>query len=222
MSGVAIRQLITGAKLALVRSTIASGPFVPGARSAVELDIVQHNLQLDPRSEASAKAAELLVDACRENSSFLAATWIEAMVAPLITRYEPGMTCRDHFDDAFLGEAPNQLRCDVTVTISLSEAASYEGGDLVIDAAGVPSRWRGDAGDCLIYPADTLQRMEPVTRGTREVAVLLIQSLVREPARRRMLFDLKETLDELDGLVPPPAHTETLRRTYFNLVRMWA
>jgi PKHD-type hydroxylase len=223
MSALAIRKLITADSLAAIRQTIAEGPFVPSRPSSVgEAAGVRCNLLLDPRSDAAARAVELLLAACRAHSSFLAATWIEAMMPPLFTRYEAGMAYGDRVDSAFVGQAPDQLRCDVTVTISLSDGASCEGGELVIDAAGVPSRWKGDAGDCVIYPSDTLHRLEPIMRGTREIAVVWIQSLVRDPAQRRMLFDLKETLDELDCLTPPPAHTETLRRTYFNLIRMWA
>src|SRR2546423_1070058 len=127
MSTVAIPKLITGEKLSAIPSTIANGPFVEGARTAVgRAASVKHKLQLRHRSEASAKAAELLVAACRDNSSFLAATWIEAMMTPLFSRYEPGMAYGEHIDGAFMGEAPNQMRCDVSVTICLSDAASYE------------------------------------------------------------------------------------------------
>jgi PKHD-type hydroxylase len=142
------------------------------------------------------------------------------------------MTYGEHIDGALMGEPPDLVRCDVAVTICLNDGSSYEGGDLVIDAAGMPRSWKGNAGDCLLYPADTLHRVEPVTRGVREVAVIWIQSLVRDPARRRILFDLRAVLEELDrgsqspAPAPAPAvsgpHVETLRRSYFNLIRMWA
>ena len=74
-----------------------------------------------------------------------------------------------------MGSTP-LLRCDIAVTVSLSERSSYEGGELVIDVAGVPQRWKGDAGDCILYPADTLHRVEAVTKGERVVAVFWIQS----------------------------------------------
>ena len=223
MSAVAIRKVLSDELVQAIRTTIAAGPFVPGARTAVGGAAgVKHNLQLDPQSPVSAKAAELLVAGCRENATFLAATWIEAMMAPMFCRYEPGMTYGNHIDGAFMGEPPDHVRCDVSVTICLVDGSSYDGGELVVDAAGVARRWKGDAGDCIIYPADTLHRVEPVTKGTREVAVLWIQSLVRDPAQRRILFDVKEALDVLDRASVPPAPVEALRRVYFNLIRMWA
>jgi PKHD-type hydroxylase len=223
MSAIAIRRVLSDEQLQAIRSTIAGGPFVDGAQTAVGGAATgKHNLQLAPTSDASTKAGELLVAGCRESSTFLAATWVEAMMAPMFCRYEPGMTYGNHIDGAFMGEAPDQLRCDIAVTICLVDGTTYDGGELVIDAAGVPRRWKGDAGDCIIYPADTLHRVEPVTKGIREVAVLWIQSMVRDPAQRRILFDVKEALDDLDRAQGPPAPVEALRRVYFNLIRMWA
>jgi len=64
--------------------------------------------------------------------------------------------------------------------------------------------------------------MEPVTKGVQEVALLWIQSTVRDPAQRRILFDIKETLDTLDAQADRATSVEALRRAYFNLIRMWA
>ena len=76
-------------------------------------------------------------------------------------------------------------------------------------------------GDAIIYPADTLHRVAPVTRGVRDVAVFWIQSLVRDAGRRRILYDIRSALDVLDRSPEPPPHVEALRRSYFNLIRMW-
>jgi PKHD-type hydroxylase len=128
----------------------------------------------------------------------------------------------DHVDGAIMGDATEQVRCDVAMTVCLSDAAEYEGGELVMDAAGVPRGWRGKAGDVIVYPADTLHRVTEVTSGTRDVAISWIQSMVRDGARRRILFDLKAALDAFDALPTPPAEAEAIRRSYFNLIRMWA
>jgi PKHD-type hydroxylase len=223
MSAILIEKVIAGEPLATLRQMIAAGPYVPGGRTAVGTAVrLKHNLQLSPSSPASAQAAEFLVAALNQNPAFQAAAWVEAMMTPLFCRYEPGMSYGDHIDGALMGEAPDLVRCDVAVTICLNDGSSYDGGDLVIDAAGVPRSWKGNAGDCLIYPADTLHRVQPVTRGVREVVVIWIQSLIRDPAQRRILFDLRAVLEELDKSSVPGPHIETLRRTYFNLIRLWA
>jgi PKHD-type hydroxylase len=60
-----------------------------------------------------------------------------------------------------------------------------------------------------------------VTRGVRDVAVFWVQSLVRDPRHRRILFDLRSALDAMDLAPEPSPHVEAVRRAYFNLIRMW-
>jgi PKHD-type hydroxylase len=223
MSAILIEKVIPADRLSSLRQITAAGPYVAGRLTAVGAAAgLKQNLQLAPDSAASAKAVEMLVGILNSNAAFQAATWVDAMMTPLFARYAVGMTYGDHIDGALMGQAPDVVRCDIAVTVCLNDASDYEGGALVIDAAGVPRSWRGNAGDCLIYPADTLHRVEPVTRGTREVAVIWIQSMVRDSGRRRILFDLRVVLDELERSSVSGPHVETLRRSYYNLIRMWA
>jgi PKHD-type hydroxylase len=103
----------------------------------------------------------------------------------------------------------------------LVAADTYEGGELVIDTEGAPESWKGDAGDCVIYPADTRHRVEPVRRGVRAVAICWIQSLVRDPAKRQILFELwscSRSLQASDTRV----EGDRIRRSHDDLVRLWA
>ena len=47
-----------------------------------------------------------------------------------------------------------------------------------------------DAGALVAYPSTTLHRVAAVTRGARLAAVGWARSLVRDAARRELLFDL--------------------------------
>jgi PKHD-type hydroxylase len=112
------------------------------------------------------------------------------------------------------------VRCDVAVTVCLSD--SYSGGELVVDVDGASVTWKGSIGDCVVYAADTTHMVTPVGHGVREVAVFWVQSLVRNPAHRRLLFDLRTALDEAQhGTNNTPAHIAKLERIYANLVRYW-
>ena len=102
------------------------------------------------------------------------------MLRPLFCRYGVGMKYGDHVDGAIMGDPASQVRCDVAMTVCLSDATEYDGGELIIDAAGVPTGWRGKAGDLILYPANTLHRVNEVTRGARDVAISWIQSMVRD------------------------------------------
>jgi len=130
------------------------------------------------------------------------------------------MGYRDHLDAPHLGD--ERLRTDVSVTICVSDADAYDGGELVIDSDRVERRWKGRAGDCLIYPGDSIHRVEPVTRGMRLVCIFWIQSWVRDAAKRRILFELAQAFVDAEGAGAERARGETMRRCHGSLLRMWA
>ena len=223
MSAIVLPGVVPANVVAQIRKLMTIGPFVSGKLSAVGRAVsIKDNLLMAPSSPGEREAVELVTGALQASTAFQVAAWPEAMLRPQICRYEVGMTYGDHVDGAIMGQAPDHIRCDVAITVCLGDASDYDGGELVIDTAGVPRSWKGNAGDVIVYPADTLHRVTPVTRGARDVAVSWIQSMVREPERRRILFDVRSVLDAMDRASPPPPEAEALRRSYFNLIRMWA
>lgn len=65
--------------------------------------------------------------------------------------------------------------------------------------------------------------MTPITRGTRLCALLWIQSMVRDPQQRTVLFDLDrsvQTLTRERGATDAEVHR--LTGVYHTLVRRWA
>jgi PKHD-type hydroxylase len=222
MSTIVVEGAIPPGVVAEIVAAMARGPFVPGNQTAVGgAAAIKDNLQLAQDSPAATKAVDLLTRALEANAAFQSATWADAMMRPLFCRYETGMKYGNHIDGAIMG-APVAIRCDIAVTVCLNDGASYEGGELIIDVAGAAHGWKGRAGDAIVYPADTLHCVSTVTKGVRQVAVFWIQSTIRDPARRRILYDLKAALDVLDRGPQPPPHVEAVRRSYFNLIRMWA
>jgi PKHD-type hydroxylase len=231
MSAIVIANVVAPEVVAQIRATMAGGPFISGKATAVDgAAAIKENLLLAPDSPACARALDLLAGALEAHSGFQTAAWPEAMLRPHFCRYEVGMGYGNHVDAALMGEPASSslIRCDVAVTVCLNDAEEYDGGELIIDPAGVPTSWKGSAGDAIVYSADTLHRVAQVTRGVRVVAVSWIQSMVREPERRRILHDLRSVLDALDqaaaGAAPlaQASPVETLRRSYLNLIRMWA
>lgn len=53
------------------------------------------------------------------------------------------------------------------------------------------------AGDLVVYPASSLHRVTPVTRGERLASFFWIQSLVRDADVRAALHDLDEAVQAL-------------------------
>ena len=65
--------------------------------------------------------------------------------------------------------------------------------------------------------------MRPVTRGTRIVAVGWIESLVRDPGQRELLFDLQNTRNSLRAKLPEGApELLMIDKSIANLMRMWS
>jgi PKHD-type hydroxylase len=222
MSAIILSRAIPAETVARIRASIAGARFVDGRATAIGgAARAKHNLQLTRDDPAEPRAVELLVGALQGHAPFQEAAWPDAMMRPQFCRYQPGMRYADHIDGAIMGEAPDFIRCDIAVTVCLSDGSEYEGGELVIDSAGMPRSWKGSAGDAIVYAADTSHRVNEVTRGVRDVAVLWIQSLVRDPRQRRILFDLRSVLDAMDLAPEPPVERETIRRSYFNLIRLW-
>ena len=114
------------------------------------------------------------------------------------------------------------VRTDVSFTLFLSEPASYDGGELVIDTPSGEEAFKLKAGSIVTYPASTLHRVAPVTRGERLVAAGWIRSHVRDAGKRELLFDLETARRRLFDREGKTAEADLLAKCAANLMRMWA
>jgi PKHD-type hydroxylase len=73
----------------------------------------------------------------------------------------------------------------------------------------------------ILYPATSLHRVAPVTRGARIAAFFWIQSMVKDDAERRILFDLDRSIMEVGQNAPDHPSLVRLTSIYHNLVRKW-
>jgi PKHD-type hydroxylase len=213
--------LLSPAQAAALCDALALAPFVSGeATAAPEAAKIKHNLQLPATHPAAIQAARAIITACSQDAAFQAATLPVASTTPRFCRYDVGMGYGDHHDNPIMGGI-NRIRSDIAVTISLVGAEAYDGGELVIDSERAAYRWKGSAGDAIAYPASTRHRVDPVQRGSRWVAIFWIQSLVRDPAQRRILFDLWSAADSLArGVAPEQARS--IAHARHSLLGMWA
>jgi PKHD-type hydroxylase len=177
----------------------------------------KHNLQA--RGEPLVEALLGRVGAALTSHSLIqAAARPRNVVRIMISRYDTGMHYGTHVDDALM----DGQRTDLSFTLFLSPPEDYEGGRLVIDEPAGERAFALEAGGLLLYPSTSLHRVEPVTRGSRQVIVGWIRSLVRSPEAREILFDLDRVIaslreDKVDGDA-----LELLLKTRSNLLRKWA
>jgi PKHD-type hydroxylase len=212
----AIADVLTGAQLGELRAMLARGTFEDGRRTAGSAArSVKQNLQLPPGSPVYAEAAALVGATLTDNETFQSAALPRTMSQPLFSRYESGMAYGPHVDNALM-QAPT-LRSDLAFTLFITDPGDYAGGELVLMDAEGDSSVKLPAGALYLYPATTLHRVEAVTAGRREVCVGWIQSLVRDPRVREMIFDLARAKALASGDA-----RDLVAKTLANLLRLHA
>lgn len=217
---VCIADVLSLDEVARVKAGLAEAEFVPGETTAGwHAKLVKQNEQAARQAAEPLKA--VVQSALMRNALFQAIALPRIIHSLLFSRYGVGMSYGRHTDNALMGGA-NFYRSDLSFTVFLSGPEEYDGGELVIEGADSEQPYKLAAGSALVYPSTTLHRVEPVVRGDRTVAVGWVQSLVRDAARREILFDLetvKRTLFAQTGKTP---EFDLLTKTTANLLRQWA
>lgn len=207
-----IRKLLSPEVLAHVNERLAKAKWLDGLLTAGPTAArVKRNLQLEPGPEAQ-ELSELVKKALLTNDRFPPLALPRRITPPLFSRYENGMEYGAHTDDAV--RRSDGIRTDLAGTLFLSEPESYDGGELVVNNSAV----KPAAGDLVLYPATTVHRVAPVTRGVRLAAVFWVQSLVRNQEQRDVLLALHGAIARL-GDHPVGVNVEAVQQ---NLLRMWA
>ncbi len=137
----------------------------------------------------------------------------------LFSRYEGGETYGAHTDDAMMGDPP--LRSDLAFTLFLADTATYEGGALTVTTPLGEQAIRLSAGDAVLYPAGTVHHVAPVTSGARLACVGWVQSQVRDPGQRELLFDLETARAKCAQAGVGRETLLLIEKTQANLLRMW-
>jgi PKHD-type hydroxylase len=187
--------------------------------------LAKHNVQLPEQSELARRLGAEILAALERNLLFQAAALPGEIFPPLFNRYDGGQEFRTHVDSAIRPNARHgrRIRTDLSATLFLSDPASYDGGELLIEDSYGEQSVKLPAGHMVLYPATSLHRVAPVTRGARIASFFWIQSLVADDARRSILFDMDISLQRLrQELGDEHAAIVTLTGAYHNLIRQWA
>lgn len=221
-----IPDVLTGDELARVRSLVEAGSWQDGnATSGHQSALAKRNRQLPEDSEAAKSAGKIVLDALGRSPTFIAAALPLKIFPPLFNLYEGGETFGTHIDNAVrIQRGSNfRVRSDLSATLFLTEPDSYDGGDLVVEDAIGAHAVKLPAGHLLLYPASSLHRVEPVTRGARIASFFWIQSMVRDTAARDLLFDLDQAVQAVGSAMGQDDRTVIgLTGIYHNLLRRWA
>ena len=222
---VRIEQVLGKADVARFRAALEPASWVDGKVTAgAQSAVAKHNLQIPEDAPEARELGQEILAALGRNPAFVSAALPLRVFPPLFNRYEAGMAFGAHVDNA-IRFAPGlvRVRTDIACTLFMSEPGDYDGGELVIEDTYGEQRIKLGAGDMVVYPATSLHRVEPVTRGARWAAFFWAQSMVRDDGERRTLYDLDRAIQQLRAELPEDHHAVVqLTGLYHNLLRRWA
>jgi PKHD-type hydroxylase len=216
---VCLQGVLKESDLARVRDEVAGMWFVDGkATAGWHARLAKANEQAEASDARVQSLAAFVAERLLAHEVFALAARPRSLSRVMISRYGEGMHYGSHVDDAIM----QGMRSDVSFTVFLAEPGSYEGGELVLERTDGEQAFKLDAGDAVVYPSTLLHRVEPVTRGTRLVAVGWVQSLVRRGDQRELLFDLDTARLALFRREGKSAEFDLLSKCLSNLLRQWA
>ena len=217
--------LMTKDQVALIRKRLDGAQWVDGRVTAGEQSArVKRNLQLPQDSRDAREIGDMILDALSLSPLFISAALPLKVFPPLFNRYEGGGNFGNHVDNAIrhIPGTPHRIRTDLSATLFFSEPDEYDGGELIIEDSFGSHSVKLPAGEMVLYPSSSLHRVTPVTRGARVASFFWLQSMVREDDRRRILFELDQSIQKLGTDVPDHPSVVELTHVYHNLLRTWA
>ncbi len=235
-----IPHVLTPEELAQVRQLVLSADWADGRITAgSQSGTVKNNRQLPEELPAAQQARHIVSVALARNPQFVTGALPKSVYPPLFNRYSGGSNAfGNHIDNAVRTHAATarHVRTDMACTLFLSDAESYEGGELVVEDTYGEQRIKFTAGDLVMYPGTSVHRVEPVTHGERLACFFWVESMVRSDTQRRLLYDMDMAImalrqqdltqnRDLDRISPVNGERpEVVKLTgcYHNLLRMWA
>jgi PKHD-type hydroxylase len=227
---VTIEGVLTAEQVATARGKLAQAEWVDGRVTAgYQAQEVKRNAQVREGSAAAVEVGEMVLGGLARSARFMAAALPLRVFPPMFNSYAGGQTFGTHVDTAIrqLASTGQRIRADLSATLFLTQPEEYDGGELVVEDSYGEKRVKLAAGDMVLYPATSLHRVEPVTRGNRVSSFFWVQSMVRQDAQRALLFDLDAAIQRLAGseqaqVAAVKESAVQVTGVYHNLLRQWA
>ncbi len=221
-----IPHVLNAEELAQAHALLAEADWVDGRVTAGrQAAIVKNNQQLPEQAVQMAALRKIVLTALNRNPLFFSAALPLKILPPFFNRYAGDTNAYGfHVDNAMriMPDGSGYVRADVSATLFLSEPDEYDGGELVIDDTFGTHGIKLPAGSIVVYPSSSVHQVTPVTRGQRIACFMFIQSMVRDPVKRRLLYDMDMSLIDLRTKVGEIEAVVQLTGTYHNLLRRWS
>lgn len=219
-----IPQLFTREEVLNICQALEATEWMDGkATAGYQSAKAKHNLQLADDNPLAVELREAIVQRLQRNALFMSAALPRKIFPPLFNCYRTGDAFGYHIDNAVraVRDSGERIRTDLSSTLFFSDPEDYDGGELVIQDTYGTREIKLPAGDLVLYPATSLHRVQPITRGRRLASFFWTQSLVREDSQRALLFEMDVAIQTLTRDVPDHPSLIQLTGTYHNLLRRW-
>lgn len=220
-----IADVLTAEQVAEARRVLAAASWVDGRITAgYQAQEVKRNQQIPEGSEMARTLGEMVLGGLARSPRFMSAALPLRVFPPMFNSYGVGETFGTHVDTAIrqVAATGQRIRTDLSATVFLTAPEEYDGGELVVEDAYGAHAVKLPAGHMVLYPATSLHRVEPVTRGARVSSFFWIQSMVRDDGQRTLLFDLDMGIQRLAPVAEAKETAVQLTGVYHNLLRQWA
>jgi PKHD-type hydroxylase len=226
-----IKNILNAKTISSIFNIIREAKFVDG-RISGGTERSKYNQELFAESETYLDVLRVIETAVRENYEFNLTAFPRYMTRPIISRYEVGMFYKGHVDKPVMnfmenksGLMPlgnNYVRSDLSMTLFLSDSASYDGGELSFEAPFSSVKVKLDAGSAVLYPTGSRHQVLPITRGVRYAAIFWIQTMFPVEAHRQAVFNAHQLTRLIKDLPADSKAHELAQENFFNLARILA
>ena len=178
--------------------------------------LVKNNYQLDPNFELTLSISNCITSALTCDPLVKSFSLVRKVHSLLVSKSCAGDSYGWHVDNPFSRHG----RRDLSFTCFLSDEDTYEGGSLMIQSGGDETReFRLSPGQIVLYPSSTLHCVSPVLSGVRFVCVGWIESYVKAPDDRSMLFNIDAGARGLLARHGRSDELDLIFQSYTNAVR---
>jgi len=213
-------------ELTTIRGLLKQAQWIDGRNTAgAQAAQVKNNQQLAEQDPLLANIRGIVLQALHRDPLFFSAALPDKILPPFVNRYAGQNNHYGFHVDSAMRSMPDgsaRVRADVSATLFFNDPDEYDGGELVVQDVFGDQRIKLKAGSIVIYPSSSVHAVTPVTRGERLASFMFIQSMVRDAAHRRMLFDMDMALVRLRQQHGETAEVVQLTGIYHNLLRQWA
>lgn len=220
---VVIEQLLTQAEVQQFTQALEQAKWDDGTKTAMGMAAsVKRNRQAAPDDPIVQQLANTLLGKIGASAGIISAALPNKIFPPCFNQYAESEEYGFHVDAAIMRMPNSQdvLRSDMSMTVFLSDPASYEGGELNIATEFGEQSVKLPAGHAVVYPSSSLHKVTAVTRGRRLAAITWMQSMIADGHLRQNLYELDRCIQSLiNKQTADREQLDQLHHVYHNLIR---